>query len=62
VLGSEYLGAQRLVLGQLSDGTRVEMLMEGATEPKTGEVVHMTPHPQRWHAFDAAEQRIHHRG
>jgi ABC-type sugar transport system ATPase subunit len=58
VLGSEYLGAQRLVLGQLSDGTRVEILMEGATEPEAGELVHMTPHPERWHAFDTAEQRI----
>ena len=58
VLGSEYLGAQRLVRGQLSDGTRVEILMEGATEPKVGTVTHMAPHPQRWHAFDAAEHRI----
>jgi len=58
VLGSEYLGAQRLVLGKLSDGTRVEILMEGAAEPRVGEVVHMTPHPQRWHAFDAAGCRI----
>jgi multiple sugar transport system ATP-binding protein len=58
VLGSEYLGAQSLVLGQLSDGTRVEVLMEGATEPKAGEVAHMTPHPQRWHAFDASQRRI----
>ena len=58
VLGSEYLGAQRLVLGKLSDGTRIEILMEGATEPKAGEAMHMTPHPQRWHAFDAADCRI----
>ena len=58
VLGSEYLGAQRLVRGQLSDGTRVEILMEGATGPKVGNVAYMAPHPQRWHAFDAAERRI----
>lgn len=58
VLGSEYLGAQRLVLGRLSDGSRIEMLMEGATEPKAGEIVYMTPHPQRWHAFDATDRRI----
>ncbi|QDL53938.1 ABC transporter ATP-binding protein [Rhodoferax aquaticus] len=58
VVGSEYLGAQRLVLGTLSDGTRVEILMDGASEPKAGTVTYMTPQPQRWHAFDGAEQRI----
>lgn len=58
VKGSEYLGAQRLVLGQLGDGTRVELLVEGGAEPQTGGVIHMTPHPQRWHAFDAQELRM----
>jgi multiple sugar transport system ATP-binding protein len=58
VLGSEYLGAQRLVLGRLGDGTRVEMLMEGAAQPVAGALIHMTPQPQRWHAFDSAGKRI----
>jgi multiple sugar transport system ATP-binding protein len=58
VKGSEYLGAQRLVLGQLADGARLELLMEGGTEPPSGGAIHMTPHPQRWHAFDAQERRI----
>jgi ABC-type sugar transport system ATPase subunit len=58
VVGSEYMGAQRLVQGRLSDGTRIEILMEGAAEPQAGGVIHLTPHPQRWHAFDAAEHRL----
>jgi multiple sugar transport system ATP-binding protein len=58
VIGSEYLGAQRLVLGKLNDGTRVEILMDGASEPQAGTVTYMSPQPQRWHAFDGAEQRI----
>lgn len=58
VRGSEYLGAQRLVLGQLTDGTRVELLMDGAVELKTSDEIHMTPQPQRWHAFDSAGLRM----
>jgi ABC-type sugar transport system ATPase subunit len=58
VLGSEYMGAQRLMLGRLSDGTRVEVLLEGSMQPAVGDTVHMAPQPQRWHAFDANEQRL----
>ena len=58
VVSSEYLGAQRLVHGRLGDDTRVEILMEGAAEPQAGAQIHLTPQPQRWHAFDAAGQRL----
>jgi hypothetical protein len=58
VMGSEYLGAQRLVQGRLGDGTKVELLMEGGAQPVAGALIHMTPQPQRWHAFDSAGQRI----
>jgi ABC-type sugar transport system ATPase subunit len=58
VMGSEYLGAQRLVQGRLGDGTKVELLMEGGAQPVAGALIHMTPQPQRWHAFDSTGQRI----
>jgi ABC-type sugar transport system ATPase subunit len=58
VAGSEYLGAQRLVHGKLSDGTRTEILVEGAADHTSGGVIHMAPHPTRWHAFAADGHRL----
>ncbi len=58
VTSSEYLGAQRLVYGQLDDGTVVQVLVEGSTATASGDRLHITPQPQRWHAFDANERRL----
>jgi ABC-type sugar transport system ATPase subunit len=58
VTRSEYLGAQRLVHGRLDDGTVIQVLVEGATLTTAGERLHVSPQPQRWHAFDADERRL----
>ncbi len=58
VTSSEYLGAQRLVHGRLDDGTVIQVLVEGATLTTAGERLHVSPQPQRWHAFDADERRL----
>jgi ABC-type sugar transport system ATPase subunit len=58
VTTSEYLGAQRLVYGQLDDGTIVQVLVDGSTPTAAGDRLHITPQPQRWHAFDANERRL----
>jgi multiple sugar transport system ATP-binding protein len=58
VLGTEYLGAQRLLQGQLVDGTRVELLIDGERSPQVGETLHITARTDRLHAFDHNEQRL----
>jgi multiple sugar transport system ATP-binding protein len=58
VLGTEYLGAQRLLQGQLVDGTRVELLIDGECSPQVGETLHITTRTDRLHAFDDHEQRL----
>ena len=58
VLGTEYLGAQRLLQGQLVDGTRVEWLIDGERSPQVGETLHITTRTDRLHAFDHNEQRL----
>jgi ABC-type sugar transport system ATPase subunit len=58
VKGTEYLGAQRLLHGVLTDGTRVEVLIEGERAPQAGETLHFTTRPERLHAFDTHEQRM----
>ena len=55
---SEYLGAQRLVVGRLDDGSTVQVLVEGSTTTPAGERLAISPQPQRWHAFDANERRL----
>jgi ABC-type sugar transport system ATPase subunit len=58
VLGTEYLGAQRLLQGQLVDGTRVEWLIDGERSPQAGETLHIMTRTDRLHAFDHNEQRL----
>jgi ABC-type sugar transport system ATPase subunit len=58
VKAAEYLGAQRLLQGQLVDGTRVEVLIDGERSPQVGETLHISTRADRLHAFDAQEQRI----
>jgi ABC-type sugar transport system ATPase subunit len=58
VKAAEYLGAQRLLQGQLVDGTRVEVLIDGERSPQVGETLHISTRADRLHAFDAQEQRM----
>ena len=58
VKAAEYLGAQRLLQGQLVDGTRVEVLIDGERSPQVGETLHISTRADRLHAFDANEQRM----
>ena len=58
VLSSEYLGAQRLVVAELEDKTRVELLVDAGLQMPIGELVHLKAHPDHIHAFDDHGQRI----
>ena len=58
VQGSEYLGAQCLINGRLSDGTRVEVLLAGEQRPQVGQALHLSVSADHLHAFDAREQRL----
>jgi ABC-type sugar transport system ATPase subunit len=58
VLHSEYLGAQRLVHAQLSDGTRVELLVDGEGALSAGQSLHMRAQAHHIHAFDANGERL----
>ncbi len=58
VTTSEYLGAQRLVLGRLDDGSVVQLLLDGTLAPPAGDRLGIRPQAGRWHAFDAAERRL----
>lgn len=58
VLHAEYMGAQRLVHAELSDQTRVELLVDGEQHLSAGQVIHMTVAEHHVHVFDAQDQRI----
>ncbi|MDP4299281.1 ABC transporter ATP-binding protein [Leptothrix discophora] len=58
VTASEYLGAQRLVHGQLDDATVVQLLVDSSTAPQSGERLGIRPQPAHWHAFDADGRRL----
>ncbi|BDU58646.1 ABC transporter ATP-binding protein [Limnohabitans sp. MORI2] len=58
VLSSEYLGAQRLVVAELEDKTRVELLVDAGLQMPIRELVHLKAHPDHIHAFDDQGQRI----
>jgi sn-glycerol 3-phosphate transport system ATP-binding protein len=53
----EMLGAERLVYGRWSHGTAQEMVIirteEADAVPAIGATIHVTPRPDRLHAFDA---------
>ncbi|MEO7941603.1 MAG: TOBE domain-containing protein, partial [Burkholderiaceae bacterium] len=53
----EMLGAERLVYGRWSHGSGQEMMIirteEAQAVPKIGATIHVTPRPDRLHAFDA---------
>jgi sn-glycerol 3-phosphate transport system ATP-binding protein len=54
----EMLGAERLVYGRWSHGTGQEMVIIRTSEadavPAVGATIHVTPRPDKLHAFDAA--------
>jgi len=54
----EYLGAQRLVHAQLSDQSRVEVLVEGEMNLMPGQTVEMNAPAHHVHAFDKQGQRL----
>ena len=54
----EYLGAQRLVHAQLSDQSRVEVLVEGEMNLIPGQTVEMNAPAHHVHAFDKQGQRL----
>ncbi len=54
---AEYLGANSLVQGELADGTRIEILIEGAA-PGIGQTLWLQADAQHVHAFDAQGLRL----
>jgi len=58
VHSTEYLGVSTLVIGQLSDGARIEALLAHAQGPLPGQTLQLQIKPGLVHAFDAAGLRI----
>ncbi|QIL81421.1 sn-glycerol-3-phosphate ABC transporter ATP-binding protein UgpC [Diaphorobacter sp. HDW4A] len=54
----ELLGAERLIYGRVQGGSNDEQLVvrveEGTFMPNSGDVIHVTPRPDRIHTFDAS--------
>ena len=53
----ELLGAERLIYARVQGGNADEQLVvrveEGTFTPNAGDVIHVTPRPDRIHTFDA---------
>jgi ABC-type sugar transport system ATPase subunit len=54
----EYMGASSLLQGTLTDGTRIEVLLQQAVMLQRGDVVKLVMDAAKLHSFDASEQRI----
>jgi multiple sugar transport system ATP-binding protein len=54
----EYMGASSLLQGTLSDGTRIEVLLQQAVTLQRGDVVKLVVDASKLHSFDANERRI----
>jgi multiple sugar transport system ATP-binding protein len=55
---AEYMGATSLLQGALSDGTRVEVMLQQALTVQRGDVVHLTWDAVHEHVFDAHGWRV----
>ena len=53
----EMLGAERLVYARLNNETVIVRIDEGRKAPQAGEVIHVSPRPDRVHLFDATTGR-----
>ncbi len=51
---AELLGAERLIYGRLGGEQLIVRVEEGTHAPQPDELIHVTPRPDRLHAFDAA--------
>ena len=53
----ELLGAERLVYARLNGEALIVRIDEGQAAPAIGSTLHVTPRPDRLHAFDSATGR-----